>query len=119
MMTKAINILIVSGFICGITAYNITPVIQDYINPEKVFGVLIAFEFVLLYIAYRLRKGYSLGMSVFLNICVGASLNSLIDELFFDPTLFQRNEYIGFAFTIIFAFFIEQAAIQLRQYRIK
>lgn len=84
----------VVAFICGLAAYNL----RFWLWPGA-FYHLIAVEFVLL---YGLIWVYSTGTWRFVyQVFVLACLNSLIDEIFFDPTEIQINEYIGFIVIIL------------------
>lgn len=87
-------ILLVCGFICGVAAYSL----RFWLWVDA-FYHLIALEFVFLYgVIWLYATGkWKLVCQIFLLTC----LNSLLDELFFDPTEITLNEYIGFGIIII------------------
>ncbi len=97
------EILAVISFISVTMAYLFTPLLPDETG-IKLFFVLISIGFSLMWLFIYLKsKGWwSLTFFVFFLI----SLNSLADELFFDPTEYDLNEITGAIFisliTIIF-----------------
>lgn len=97
-MKKYYPFILVVAFLCGLSAYNLR-----FWLWKDAFYHLIAVEFVLL---YGLIWLYATGVwrficQVFLLACV----NSLIDELFFDPSAIMINEYIGFGVIILITMF--------------
>lgn len=85
---------IVIAFLCGIAAYNLR-----FFLWEDAFYHLISLEFVLLYwIIWKNATGvWRYITQAMLLTC----LNSLADEIFFDPTYVGLNEYIGFILIIV------------------
>lgn len=64
--------------------------------------VYVIYEFSRL--AYKTNKKFG-SLLTWCEIALGASLANLMDELFFDPTKLDINEYIGFALIIIIAIY--------------
>lgn len=93
-MKKSSNILLLFAFLSGLVAYNLWPFLGS-----KVFYVFIAVQIFLFSVITFLesRKTWKLIAQVIMLAC----LNSLIDELFFDPSQIDTNEYIGFGLIIL------------------
>lgn len=93
-MKTGVGVVLVTGFISAFLAYSLYKSLW-----QGAFYDLTALAFVCYtYVIYRLSKGKwsLLSFVIFLT-----TLNSFIDELFFDPTSLCINEYIGFVLTII------------------
>lgn len=100
-MKLSSKIMIGCAFGAGLMAYNLR-----FWLWEGAFYHFVALEFFLLYLviwneANGRWKVISGAMSL---VC----LDSLIDELFFDPTIFSLNEYIGFILIILITIFYEK-----------
>lgn len=84
--------LTIAAMIVSIAGYNLWPIIH-----HDFFYKCMALSLLLLSIVVWLCKDVSKIVSqIFFWLCV----NNLMDELFFDPTAFQLNEYI-FALIVI------------------
>lgn len=118
-MSKSAKILFILGFISSILAYSFATEINKLLyfmmqdNCNNVTGVcnpdglvdyssyykLIAFTFACYtYVIYDLVRNK---WSLFSFIVFLTALNSLADELFFNPVKIETNEYLGFMLTII------------------
>lgn len=101
-MKLSSKILLIVAFSCGIIAYNLR-----FWLWEDAFYHFIALEFVLLYFLIW-NEVESRIWSVVARTMALVCLDSLIDELFFDPTRISLNEYIGFVLIIIITIFYEK-----------
>jgi hypothetical protein len=99
-MKKITEILIICASTLSISAYTF----QSYIEHQSVKNLFffgsISLAFVLLYLALRISFK---SLTTWLDICVGAAINSLYDELFGNPKIQSINEYISFGFVIAVA----------------
>ena len=87
------------GFLCAFAAYSLHQVLW-----ESAFYHLISFAFLFYTLnLYILSKGSD---SLVAFVIFSTVLNSTVDEMFFDPTTVDINEYIGFlmiiAITVMF-----------------
>lgn len=98
-MRLSSKIILILAFMCGLAAYNLR-----FWLWEDAFYHLIAVEFVLLYglIWSELKGTWRLISQVFFLACI----NSLVDELFFDPGKISVNEWAGFVLIIITTFLL-------------
>ena len=120
-MTTGGKVILVLGFVsafCAQTFYAkideiLSPILQDAFNnmtgelspdgkPDYSFYYkLTALAFVCYtYVIYTLVRGW---WSIPCFIIFLTALNSLADELFFNPTCIQHNEYVGFMASVIIA----------------
>ena len=69
-----------------------------------VFYKGIAAACLLVYIAFTLPVKYQKLNDKLNTVCVICALSNVLDELFFNPTAFQWNEYIAVSLILIFVF---------------
>ncbi len=97
-MSRRAKILFLIGFVSAFLAYSIYPYLWD-----KSFYHLTALSFVGYAGAlYFQTKG---GWSLVVLVAFMSAINAFIDELFFNPTIFESNEYVGFLTIILVVLF--------------
>tara|TARA_R110000787_G_scaffold28999_2_gene78955 strand:- start:570 stop:905 length:336 start_codon:yes stop_codon:yes gene_type:complete len=104
MIDKKFNILIIS-FIVAFISYSFWRDLKDAFDIQ-IFYKGLSLSFVgYTYVIYLFAKDYKKRYFVFWSkIVFLTAVNSLVDELLFDPTKLQINEYIGFILTIIITY---------------
>ena len=104
MTDKKFNILILS-FIVAFISYSFWSDVKAAFDVQ-IFYKGISLSFVgYSYVVYLFAKDYKRSYFVFWSrVIFLTTVNSFVDEIIFDPTKLQLNEYIGFALTIIIAY---------------
>lgn len=93
-MKNSIGIILVLGFLSCFIAYSLYNFLW-----KGAFYHLTSLGFVCYtYVIYKLSKGK---WSLFSFVVFLTALNSLVDELLFDPERISLNEYLGFVLTLI------------------
>jgi len=96
------KIALVSGFLCGLLAYTFHSFLW-----KGAFYHLTAFEFCLLYSIFWHESKPGIWKTVSaIFLCM--AIDSMIDEIFFDPIRIAFNDYLGFGLVLFSAFIYER-----------
>jgi len=88
------TILLSIGFLCAFIGYSFHSLLWD-----GAFYHLTSLAFVLFLLRIYLKSTGKDSLLAF--VVLATSVNSFIDEIFFNPKLIELNEYIGFLLIII------------------
>lgn len=107
MTDKQIKYLLLATFIVAFTTYSLWSPIKEFFG-IRIFYPGIALSFVgYTYIIHQLikrltiEKGYRKHILIFSNVIFLTTVNNLLDEIFFNPTVISINEYMGFIVIIV------------------
>lgn len=110
MTDKPKNILIIT-FVIAVLTYSFWSAIKEKYNVQVFYiGTSLAFvgyTYVIWLLTNQLKrfdKRY-FNFSLFAYVVYNTALNSLVDELFFDPTRLEINEYVGFLAIVCTAYY--------------
>lgn len=112
-MTDRIKIVLKVTFICAILSYSFWSHIKETFDLSIFYPTValcflgytfVIYEFVR--IAYKTDKKLS-NFLAWAEVVLATTFSNVIDELFFDPTKLELNEYISFVIIILIAVFNE------------
>ena len=106
MTDRILKIIIPTTFVLSVLTYTFWGVVKEKTGIRIFYPlnalIMVSYSYVVYYLIKQKYNEKGSFLILLTRIIYLTTINNLVDEIFFDPTRISINEYVGFAFLVIF-----------------